>query len=255
LRPSEIVLLGSKAEKSLAKRFLELPGPKLDKVVDLTGRTDLANLSAVLRRLNLFVSADTGVLHLAAALGAPIAAVFGGPAYAFETGPYSPGALMIQGRRDCSPCSEDNPCPFRLCPALPPAEKAAEAAALILKRDIKPYDISNERESFLIHRAIRGGVGQRLVPAEAASLDDETKLALAVEETVAGLFYDERENALTEDFLNRYRPEAGGAPLDELMGTIYQIAEGLGDDVSLRRRFLFEAPKSLSILEAWEKNQ
>ncbi|MDR2386457.1 MAG: glycosyltransferase family 9 protein, partial [Deltaproteobacteria bacterium] len=115
-----LVLLGGSGEKVLARKFLDLigragPQPPLD----LTGQTPLAALGSVIKRLDLFVAADTGVTHLAAAVGTKVLAIFGGPALAGETGPYAPGSVIVQGQAPCSPCAENRSCPKKPCPALP----------------------------------------------------------------------------------------------------------------------------------------
>jgi ADP-heptose:LPS heptosyltransferase len=54
---------------------------------DLVGRTTLLELAALARRARLFIGCDTGPMHLAAAAGAPVVALFG-PADPARTGPY-----------------------------------------------------------------------------------------------------------------------------------------------------------------------
>jgi len=48
-----------------------------DRVVDVTGRTDLETLAALMERCVLFVAPDTGPAHLAAAVGTPLVAFYG----------------------------------------------------------------------------------------------------------------------------------------------------------------------------------
>jgi heptosyltransferase-2 len=59
-------------------------------LLDLTGRTDLPTLAAVLARLDLLVGNDSGVTHLATAMGTPVVAVFG-PSNPVAWGPWWPG--------------------------------------------------------------------------------------------------------------------------------------------------------------------
>src|SRR6185295_11089015 len=49
----------------------------LERFVDLTGRTSLGALIGVVERTSAFVSNDSGAMHLAAALGRPVVAIFG----------------------------------------------------------------------------------------------------------------------------------------------------------------------------------
>ncbi|MDR0354776.1 MAG: glycosyltransferase family 9 protein [Deltaproteobacteria bacterium] len=139
LSPAGLVIFGVGSEKTLAKKFMALYPKDLPRPADLTGQTSLADLGPILKKLDLFVSVDTGVMHIAAAAGAPVLAIFGGPALAGETGPYSPGSVVIQGYCQCSPCSENRPCPDRPfpalpCPALPDAASVLRGAAAMLSR-------------------------------------------------------------------------------------------------------------------------
>jgi ADP-heptose:LPS heptosyltransferase len=63
--------------------------------VTLSPPTDLDELIAVLRRASVVVAADTGPLHLAAALGTPCVGLYG-PTAAERNGPYGPGHRSLQ---------------------------------------------------------------------------------------------------------------------------------------------------------------
>jgi len=65
------------AELREALRGLDGGRLALDRLVDLVGRTDLATLAAVLERAHAVVANDSGAMHLAGAVGAPVIAVFG----------------------------------------------------------------------------------------------------------------------------------------------------------------------------------
>lgn len=106
-------LLGTAQERPAARRLLrELPARMLDNVEDLSGRTDLPALVEAVRGLDRLVTPDTGIMHLAAALGVPVLAFFLSSAYAHETGPYGAGHTVIQADISCVPCLESAPCPF-----------------------------------------------------------------------------------------------------------------------------------------------
>jgi 3-deoxy-D-manno-octulosonic-acid transferase/heptosyltransferase-1 len=77
--------------------------------LDLSGRTRLTTLAALYRRARLVVSTDTGPMHLAAAVGTPVAAVFG-PTAPWRTGPFGPGHAVVRLGPECSPCFK------RICP-------------------------------------------------------------------------------------------------------------------------------------------
>lgn len=64
--------------------------------LDLTGRTSLRQLIALLNSAKVVVSADTGPMHLAAAQGRPVVALFG-PADPARTGPWGSGHRILRG--------------------------------------------------------------------------------------------------------------------------------------------------------------
>ena len=71
--------------------------------VDLTGRTSLAALAAVLGMARVFVGVDSGLMHLAAAAGTPVVALFG-PSDPEITGPQGEGHRAIHIDMPCRPC-------------------------------------------------------------------------------------------------------------------------------------------------------
>ncbi|HEX6884415.1 MAG TPA: glycosyltransferase family 9 protein [Planctomycetota bacterium] len=70
---------------------------------DLVGATSLRQLVALARRARLFVGCDTGPMHLAAAVGTPVVALFG-PADPARTGPFGPAHLVLREHPPCAPC-------------------------------------------------------------------------------------------------------------------------------------------------------
>jgi heptosyltransferase-2 len=75
-----------------------LPG-----AVDLAGRTSLGALLALLERAAGVLSNDSGVMHVAAAVGAPVVGVFGSTNPAW-TRPLGPRATFLWRGVACSPC-------------------------------------------------------------------------------------------------------------------------------------------------------
>jgi lipopolysaccharide heptosyltransferase I len=84
---------------------------------DLAPRTNIIDLFAIARRAKLFVSADTGPLHIAAAVGTPVVALFG-PTFAERNGPWAQSDITISRAPRCfchyerkcrllQPCIED----------------------------------------------------------------------------------------------------------------------------------------------------
>jgi N-acetylglucosaminyldiphosphoundecaprenol N-acetyl-beta-D-mannosaminyltransferase len=73
---------------------------------DLSGRTTLGQLAAALARCRLFIGAESGVMHIAAAAGVPLVALFG-PGNPAAWGPWAlhAPAHIIRSAPPCSPCS------------------------------------------------------------------------------------------------------------------------------------------------------
>lgn len=72
-------------------------------VLDLTGRTDLIDAMALIERCHAFVSNDSGLMHVGAALKTPMAAIFGST-NPVTTGPFSKKAIILRKDISCSPC-------------------------------------------------------------------------------------------------------------------------------------------------------
>jgi heptosyltransferase-2 len=88
-----------KEEKLLCDRIREGIG---EKAVNLAGKTDLRLLAGVLSQCAAFFSNDTGVMHLAAAIGVPVVGLFGStsPEWTRPLG----RAKVIYKHPHCSPC-------------------------------------------------------------------------------------------------------------------------------------------------------
>lgn len=92
-----IVLLGDRHETERAQRIQDgLSASMLGRVWDLTGRTSLTELAALLSRCGRVVGADTGPLHLAAAVGSRVVGWYFARARVHETGPYGTGHVVWQ---------------------------------------------------------------------------------------------------------------------------------------------------------------
>jgi lipopolysaccharide heptosyltransferase I len=92
------IFVGGPDEVALARAVrTQLAGPSLD----LTGRTALPQLAAILARADVMLANDTGPLHLAAALGRPVVAPYTCTRAAW-TGPYGPAARAVETRVWCA---------------------------------------------------------------------------------------------------------------------------------------------------------
>ena len=95
-----IIILGSKEDIPLAEKISFLASGK---PLVAAGKTSLKTLSALLERVDLLVTNDSGPMHIAAALGTPVVALFG-PTNPGLTGPYGDGHIVIRKEMECSPC-------------------------------------------------------------------------------------------------------------------------------------------------------
>jgi 3-deoxy-D-manno-octulosonic-acid transferase/heptosyltransferase-1 len=73
------------------------------KAINLAGKTSLRELAHLYQRSRLLITTDSGPMHLAAAVGTPVVALFG-PTDPLRTGPYGSGHRVIRKGLDCSPC-------------------------------------------------------------------------------------------------------------------------------------------------------
>jgi lipopolysaccharide heptosyltransferase II len=121
---ADVVLFGTAAEKTVAAAIAAaMHRPP----IDLTGKTAIADLPALLSRCHLFVGNDSGAMHVAAAVGLPVVAVFG-PTDPNGTAPVTTRCTIVQEKPYCSPCflrrcPTDHRCMTRILPS------AVEAAA------------------------------------------------------------------------------------------------------------------------------
>lgn len=96
----DVILFGTAEESSVSAAIsTELRRP----ATDLTGKTTIADLPALLSQCHLFLGNDSGAMHVAAAVGLPIVGVFG-PTDPCGTAPVTHHSTIVQQRPYCSPC-------------------------------------------------------------------------------------------------------------------------------------------------------
>ncbi|HUL94901.1 MAG TPA: lipopolysaccharide heptosyltransferase II [Usitatibacter sp.] len=105
-RGEQVWLVGSANDAAVTAEIQALTGGRC---VDLAGRTSLDEAIDLLSFATHVVSNDSGLMHIAAALDRPLAAIFGSSSPEF-TPPLSPHARVITLRLSCSPCFQ------RTCP-------------------------------------------------------------------------------------------------------------------------------------------
>lgn len=104
------VLLGDPGARDLAERIAS--GSSVG-TVNLVGRTSLGVLTAVVDRLQLMVSNDSALVHIASARDIPSVVIYGPTVPEFGFGPLAPGSTTVGIPLPCRPCDPHGP---RRCP-------------------------------------------------------------------------------------------------------------------------------------------
>jgi lipopolysaccharide heptosyltransferase II len=96
----EIVLLGDAQDAEIAIDVRELAGAH---VKNFVGQTSLREALGIIARAAVAIGPDTGLMHIAAAVGTPVISLWGAT-NPLRTGPYGFDDLVVQGEADCVPC-------------------------------------------------------------------------------------------------------------------------------------------------------
>jgi heptosyltransferase-2 len=106
-------------------------------VLNLTGRTGMAELMALIKGFKLFITNDSGPMHIAVAFGVPVAAIFGPTTRELGFFPYGRNNIVLEEDLPCRPCAlhGSKRCPrgHFLCMRLITPDKVGAAAKHILK--------------------------------------------------------------------------------------------------------------------------
>ena len=94
------VIVGTKADEEEAKKIVSASGGA---ALSLAGKTTLRELIGIIKKSDIVISTDSGPMHIAAALGKPVFALFGTTSPA-RTGPYGKTSTVITADLPCSPC-------------------------------------------------------------------------------------------------------------------------------------------------------
>ncbi len=105
-----ILLVGDERDRAAAAPIAAALG---DRCVDLTGRARLMEAAAHIARCRAFLGNDSGLMHLAEAVGVPVVGLFGPTVREFGYFPSLPRSRTIERRLACRPCSRNGstPCP------------------------------------------------------------------------------------------------------------------------------------------------
>jgi heptosyltransferase-2 len=101
-----VVIFGGPGDKTLGRKISQKMSHR---PVDLSGKTSLGEAMALIERCDLFITNDSGLMHVAAALDVPLIAVFGST-NPVATGPLGSRSKVVQATLPCSPCLKSE-CP------------------------------------------------------------------------------------------------------------------------------------------------
>ncbi len=99
-KDGDVILFGTATELAVSSA---IAGQLRQPPIDLTGKTKISELPGLLSQCHLFVGNDSGAMHVAAAVGLPVVAIFG-PTDPDGTAPVTPRASIVREKTYCSPC-------------------------------------------------------------------------------------------------------------------------------------------------------
>ena len=128
---ANVALIGSPGESDVTQEVCKHAQRQL---VVLTGKTTIAEATALISIADVLITNDTGPAHIGAALSTPTLVIFG-PTNPLTTYPLSSNAEIIRRPPDCAPCMlRDCPIDHRCMTAIAPEEVFERASALISRR-------------------------------------------------------------------------------------------------------------------------
>lgn len=104
------VLVGGRDDAPVTAEVARLAGAG---TVDFAAKTSLPELAALARRARVFVSNDSGPMHIAAAVGTPVVAIFGPTTPALGFAPRIRASEIVERALECRPCHKHGP---KVCP-------------------------------------------------------------------------------------------------------------------------------------------
>lgn len=124
---ARVVITGGPAETDIAAEIESVIGKGC---LNMAGRTDVRGLMALIKRCDFMITNDSGPMHLAAALGVPLVAIFGSTDHT-TTSPRTERAVVVRSDTDCAPCMKrECPTDHRCMTSVTPEEVVAAALRL-----------------------------------------------------------------------------------------------------------------------------
>ena len=131
-KPCSFVITGGQDERGLADEIINRS--KL-KIVNFAGRINIKEFTGLIKRCSLFISNDTGPMHIAAVSKIPLIAIFG-PGYLVRYDPrsISEETVVLYKKAECAPCDDTVCASLKCLKAITPEEVAAAAKLLLTGR-------------------------------------------------------------------------------------------------------------------------
>lgn len=108
----DIFIFGAKSEQKIAEQITKILSENKVNFINLCGKTSIKELCENIAALDLFITNDSGPMHIGAAFKVPMVAIFG-PTRADETAPYgNERAKIIKLNLPCQPCMRRH-CPLK----------------------------------------------------------------------------------------------------------------------------------------------
>ncbi len=125
---AHVLILWGPGEEGEAEHLRQMAGDG----VFLSCPTNIPQLFALLKRVDMYIGGDTGVMHLAAFAHKPVVAIFG-PTDVYVNAPYGSPHIIVRRELPCSPCKKKN-CHGRKCLEDITVEEVFEAVQRMYKR-------------------------------------------------------------------------------------------------------------------------
>jgi len=106
----QVVLFGGEDDREIAEKIIALSG---NACVSLVGRIGLRELAAAIERCDVFITNDSGPMHVAVARGVPVVAIFCATTPSLGFYPYARNAVVVEKELSCRPCGSHG---GRYCP-------------------------------------------------------------------------------------------------------------------------------------------
>lgn len=133
-----VVMIGGPDERA---DVAAVKGEMKTPAIDLAGATTVGLLPALLSKASMLITNDSGPMHIAAAVGTPVVALFG-PTSEVLTGPYGVGHRVLASGISCRPCLSrtcENPVQLECLTRITPAQVFASAQDLLALHSVQEH--------------------------------------------------------------------------------------------------------------------